>query len=266
MDTFSEKHINNNKNKAELCKFLIDSISYSFNCYKENFNVCKKEFSEESVHDYRVSIRRLLSLINLINKIFPEIDSNRIKKVLKKQLKIMNPLRDNQVQILKIRNMAESYPILYLYYNNLVKQEEELIKSIVLIISKSEFIELEGNCIFLKNEIRKALLSKYSDFQSLISLATDLYYQVIELIKVANRSDLQTIHKVRLQFKKYRYTIETIQPIIDLKKPYLKKMKHFQTILGKIQDNKVLVTNLEEFTKTCPNIPQIGRASCRERV
>ena len=61
---------------------------------KETFSIkyldCRREFSENSVHDLRVATRNLLAFILLIDSLFSSSYSNETKKVLKKFFLIVN--------------------------------------------------------------------------------------------------------------------------------------------------------------------------------
>ena len=62
-------------------------------------------------------------------------------------------------------------------------------------------------------------------------------------------SDPATIHGVRLAFKKFRYMVEMLYPVLaDFPKEHLKNMKNYQGAMGRIQDIEVLLMILTDFT------------------
>ncbi len=50
---------------------LLEAIDQRWEKYREQIKTCRREFSEEAVHDLRVAARRLLALVDLIRAISP---------------------------------------------------------------------------------------------------------------------------------------------------------------------------------------------------
>lgn len=45
---------------------LLDSLNTRWGKYKAELKICRQEFSEEAVHDFRVAARRLLAFLDLL--------------------------------------------------------------------------------------------------------------------------------------------------------------------------------------------------------
>ena len=111
---------------------------------------CKEHFSEEAVHDLRVSIRRFQSLLNLLDELVPNLYIREIKTILSTQIKSFSVLRDTQVQILKVFDMRKKFPELNYYFYDLLDNEQELINGIQEKIVLYTEDELEGLVFFLR--------------------------------------------------------------------------------------------------------------------
>ncbi len=62
--------------------------------------------------------------------------------------------------------------------------------------------------------------------------------------------DTDTIHRARVAFKKFRYMVETLAPCLPgPTAKLLKSMRHYQTIMGHIQDIELLHLALEKFLR-----------------
>ncbi len=226
---------------------LISAVQKSFDIYSQNLELSKNAFSEKNIHDFRVCIRRFLAVNSLIFKLTNNKDCVELKLKLKYQLKLFNPLRDNQVQFLKTYELVYNFPILYKYLHFLLDREETLILPL-----QEAIISFELNGI--KELIRKIIASTQENRQSknlgkeeLINLANARFEKVINKHNLVNSNDLRTIHKVRLAYKKFRYTMEILREIIGLTDEDLVLMKSLQTTMGNIQDNAVYFRNFSDF-------------------
>ena len=226
---------------------LISAVQKSFDIYSQNLELSKNAFSEKNIHDFRVCIRRFLAVNSLIFKLTNNKDCVELKLKLKYQLKLFNPLRDNQVQFLKTYELVYNFPILYKYLHFLLDREETLILPL-----QEAIISFELNGI--KELIRKIIASTQENRQSknlgkeeLINLANARFDKVINKHNLVNANDLRTIHKVRLAYKKFRYTMEILREIIGLTDEDLVLMKSLQTTMGNIQDNAVYFRNFSDF-------------------
>jgi CHAD domain-containing protein len=245
-------YISTNK---EIAAFIIGAIEKSFKLYSLRFNQVKTQFSEESVHDVRVSIRRMLALVNLIYAVLPNKNLKSVIKILVKQVGMFSPLRDTQVMMLKVKKMTKEYPILGIFYTHLQARESRLIIKLKHKLSNLDFVDIEGLVFFhryyLKSRVDK-LDVKFSDF---VTAANDHYLQVLTRYEDSIRSDMRSVHKTRLGFKRFRYTMEILGPYLNLKHDYYMNLKSFQTVMGSIQDNNVFVDSIETFFRHKPYLP-----------
>ena len=57
-----------------------------------------------------------------------------------------------------------------------------------------------------------------------------------------------SIHRTRVAFKEFRYMVEVIRPLLQgFPKSRLKRMRAYQSDMGKIQDSGVLLCSLKKF-------------------
>lgn len=229
-------------------QFLIKTLENVWDIYRKRFKSCKKRFSEDSVHDFRVSIRRFIAVINFFSAIVPCQYYKHIRKILKFQLSSFSELRDKQVQILSLKKLIYEFPVLYSYYNYLLSYEEA---NVIILKDKIEHFEnsdLEGLIFFTKLFLYSNSNPIKSYVQDSIKDHTNKTFQEF-LFSLDNvvLSNLDTIHSVRLLFKKFRYTMEIIKNLYDLSNDLFQDMNDIQTILGNIQDNRVFYDDLTTF-------------------
>jgi len=232
---------------TELIQIILSSIDKVLMYYNQNFKDVKKKFSEKSVHDLRVTIRRFLAVLNVLNK---EVSSGYVqllRKKLKKELKLYNPLRDNQVQMLKIEKLTSIYPILSNFYNFLKVKELEILNIIKTKLEYKSVDEINEAVFFLKLQLKQIIPKSQISKTALIKRAYDEYQSVLERSSQLDKNNLDSFHKLRLAFKRFRYTMEFLEPFLNLTNTYFKQLKGFQDILGEIQDNRVLFENLNHW-------------------
>jgi CHAD domain-containing protein len=232
---------------TELIQIILSSIDKVLMYYNQNFKEVKKKFSEKSVHDLRVTIRRFLAVLNVLNQ---EVSSGYVqllRKRLKKELKLYNPLRDNQVQMLKIEKLTPLYPILSNFYNFLTAKELEILNIIKSKLEEKSVDDINEAVFFLKLQLKQIIPKSQISKTALIKRAYDEYQSVLERSSQLDKNNLDSFHKLRLAFKRFRYTMEFLEPLLNLSDTYFKQLKGFQDILGEIQDNRVSFESLNHW-------------------
>jgi CHAD domain-containing protein len=62
--------------------------------------------------------------------------------------------------------------------------------------------------------------------------------------------DAKTIHCTRVAFKRFRYMMEALAKYLPgAKKKLLERMRHYQTMMGDIQDAEVLLQGLDKYLR-----------------
>ena len=57
-----------------------------------------------------------------------------------------------------------------------------------------------------------------------------------------------TIHRLRVAFKKFRYMVEIVHPLLEnFPQDNLKRMHDYQALMGEIQDADVFLQTLDDF-------------------
>ncbi|TAL70293.1 MAG: CHAD domain-containing protein [Bacteroidetes bacterium] len=241
--------------KDKIITFFVNALEKVFANYSKRYNSCIKNFSDDSVHDLRVSIRRFTALLKLLESLYPNEYISQLKRVIKQQLKAFSKLRDTDVQIGNLKDVIHKEPVLYTFYNSLLKNETDLINGIQESLPDYNIIEIEGLVLFIRMELKKQIYANPVSENQIIMIAKQAFIRVFDLYEEANAEDLDSVHKVRLAFKNYRYLMEIIQTMEPDTKYNFEAMKEFQTILGNIQDNVSLLRDLQSFISFQWEIP-----------
>lgn len=237
-------------------ELLLDALEERHKKYCAEAEHCQTAFSEQAVHDLRVSTRRLLALIILLKAVSPHPRLKTLHRSLKKQLDQLDDLRDTQVMLAGISAQVQNLPGLEAFHQYLARREERLLKKAARLLRQTKHKET----IAISNRVGKIRASLQNPASLSESLTAPLLYaadeafnEVKERIALINPTQPASIHRVRIKFKAFRYIIEIIHPLLPgFSKEQFKTMQAYQTSMGDIQDAEVLLRMLERYAKKHP--------------
>lgn len=230
---------------------LRDTLNSRWDKYKSELKTCRREFSEEAVHDFRVAARRLLSLLDLLREILQDPGIKKARRVMKDQLDQLDELRNTQVLLADLSESIADTPMLRSFQEHLQKKERKLLRT-----TRKEIKSMQTASV--AKRIKK-LDQAIGDFNQenlgigLFSVVDEVFAIVMQRYALVDPSLPSTIHRVRLAFKKFRYMVEVIHPILpDFPANQLKRMHDYQTSMGDIQDMEVALQYLSAFNEIAP--------------
>lgn len=223
--------------------------------YQRELLRCQQTLDEEAVHDLRVSIRRLLALLDLLRWITPDL--RRRKKLcrrLKRQLDGLGALRDTQVTLAAVKSLDKPLAGKQLFCAYLLKQEHSQLHD-----SRQSLREFPAGKVSRQLRKMRKRLGKQSagidGAKGLRRAVEAAYARVLARHRLVQREDTASIHRVRVAFKRFRYTVEIVQqlaPAFSREAPFpdktLHAMRQYQTLLGNIQDAEVMLATLGDFS------------------
>jgi len=220
---------------------------------------CKTELTVDAVHDLRVSIRRFIAMLDFFKIISPNIDIGISKKELKGVLRLMGPLRDIHVQqeLLQSLTTEQDQRVLESIWQQWRVQEAELETSLNELID--HFNPQHSRALVLKIQ-HLSVDMDYTDFRSKIMSLLDGYFQRIRSLerKAIQPLNEKKLHKMRIEFKKFRYTCEILaNGFLDDADAILKVLKEFQSLLGDIHDLDVLRSLVEHARQDASNLKDL---------
>jgi CHAD domain-containing protein len=87
----------------------------------------------------------------------------------------------------------------------------------------------------------------FSMAQGAIRLA---FARVAQCCRHVSADDTETIHRTRVAFKRFRYMVEALSPLLpSMSDQHRQAMRGYQSMMGDIQDIEVLLATLEKFIK-----------------
>lgn len=240
--------INHRKALRDTGNIVVASLDDRWRKYRAQLKTCRREFSETAVHDLRVAARRLLAALEIAGALDPHPRIRKARRGLKSRLGGLNELRDIQVLLADIREAApESPPGLKLFEMHLSDREKSLLRSARKQLTAAKSSKL-GNRV---GRICKTLEEQPQDagFDARLLRTVNVAYR--KAVRDYGRLDAlqpETVHRLRVAFKKFRYMVEVVHPILPgYPRPHLKNMREYQNAMGSIQDVKIFFDALDNF-------------------
>ena len=223
---------------------LIRALDTRWRRLRKEWDRTRNKYSEAAVHDLRVASRRLIAVLDTLRSLVDDPEIEECRRRVKKSLGALSPLRDVQVQRLSVSKMARRFPQLKGFQKSLTEKEARAARKVKKLLRKG---------IKLGRAIAQAKSAAHADVddKAIIRSVDKRYREVIRLGKMVDPSNTATIHRMRLAFKKFRYTAEVVQPLIkkEVTSARLKQFHAFQTMMGNIQDIEVLSAKLTKWAR-----------------
>jgi len=230
---------------------LIDSLEQRWRKYLKELRRSKRTFSEEAIHDLRVATRRLISTLMMIELLIPDERVERMRRRLKRLFDACSPLRDTQVQLLALQPQVATYPELETLLTMLKVRERNLIRTIGKKARKVATAKWSRTIRWLKQALREQFSHPKMHEAAMtvvLGAAARAFATAVFFKERVVGTQPRTIHRARIAFKKFRYTMEALAPLLpQLGKEQLKAMDTYQTRMGVIQDAEVLSALVQGF-------------------
>ena len=236
----------------KLAGHLADSVRTARRRYRKRLARCQKKFSEKAVHDLRIETRRILALLDLLEALHFQESPAKVRKSFKKRLDAFDELRDTHVQQVLLKPICPKFPEARDFIKHLCKYEQRLERQMSREIKTTQSGRLNRKLKDIEKCLRQCAHhpptgGSANQSQLLLGAA---YRRVIVLRRQIRRDNPVTIHRMRVAFKRFRYTAELLQPFLPHFTPQrLERMKDFQAAAGNIQDVAVLLARIEKETK-----------------
>lgn len=201
---------------------------------------CRKLFSEEAVHDLRVAMRRLLALMDFLAFFGQSPTLRKARRDMKGHLDAFDTLRDTQVMLLETSQRITELPAVEPFHRFLQKQEKRLLRR-----AQKDINALKNG---YAKPLRNALKTASQHGEDVLAPVDDAYQTVLHRLALVDESNTATIHRVRIAFKRFRYSVEVVRPLLKtMPEDLIQRLHDYQTLMGEIQDMEVMLRSIDEF-------------------
>ena len=249
---------------------LIASIEERWRRFQAQLRRTRRSGSEGSVHDLRVAMRRLMATVDMIRTIIPDEGLQKTRRSLRKHLKGFNQLRDTHIQILALRRLAREFPPLRPLGTELRRREAKLMRASRGTIRSINPPHLERS--LADASVRLGALLRLPGVRD-VAGATAMgamgaaFARAFELRQQVNPGDPASIHRLRVVFKKCRYMVEVLRPLLPgVDERFLKSLDAYQTRMGEVQDMGVIMATVNSFTLHSRYAPTLSLVPVQQRL
>lgn len=212
--------------------------------YRRRLARCQKNFSEGSVHNLRIETRRMLAMLDLLHALRAGEALKKMRRMFKQRLDTFDELRDTHVQLLMLKPWCRRFHGLREFYPWLRRHEKRLVGGLRHEIKAMKQLYAEGRLKKLEKQIGKSKNPMVAATGNALAAAAlnKAFIQVVKLRRCVRRSDTETIHRMRVAFKRFRYMSELLRPFFPrLTTARLGKMRKYQALMGDIQDIEIVL-------------------------
>ncbi len=236
--------------------WLVQMLHHRWRTYRVRLRECRKRPSTESIHELRVAIRRLISQFALLGALVAGGETQKPRKILKRQLEALGDLRDFQMLRSVIKAQGSRFESLVLLRDHLKRRQRRLVKATSQHIKDFEAGKVERWVVALSEHIERdpANHRAQEHYRSAaLHCADKAFAVVLERHRAIDVSNLRTIHRTRVAFKKFRYIVESLPlQVSGRTRRELRRLAHYQRKMGTIQDLEVMRLTVEDFQERHP--------------
>lgn len=234
-----------------ICRFGVERLHRRIRDFKIEIDGVKEGSNIEHVHGMRVASRRLRSALPLFSSCFPKKKYRDWIKSIKAVTRALGDARDTDVQLAFLARYLQEHQIdtgnnegVSNLINLLEQQRKQQQSQVLFTLDALEGRGILDDLTSTLNEIGRDYSQKkiqihpprlYKEAAVRIQNVLDNLLSFDTIVK--NPNDITGHHAMRIAAKKLRYTLEVYRPLYSNRfKPFMKKMKKLQEILGELHD------------------------------
>ena len=221
--------------------------------YRRAFKRCQKRLTRGTVHQLRVETRRLLALVDLFDPLLASDAADRVSRLFKQPFKASGRLRDAQVMLSDVERRLGRFPDAKYFKRELRFREKRLSRQLERKLGRTRLKPLKNRMEALRKELRAVVKRADGRHRAGVHLLKGVDRAFANV--VARRHGIasvqpQAIHRTRIAFKKFRYMVEQLRPLIPgLAGGLPGKLRGHQKLMGDIQDCETLLAALDKFRR-----------------
>lgn len=228
-----------------------------------------QDLDTEFLHDYRICLRKIRSLLSLVKGVYPAADTRRIRATLGDLARQTNRLRDLDVYLLAREEYLELVhpafrPALNSMFDDFSAERDKESRRIASKIKSSAVrrLRIEISACFSVEALHGPSPAAELPVGPLVFAA--IYRRYRKICKLAAGIDGATpdegIHQLRIECKKLRYLMEFFNELIPKEAGAIlqKQLRRLQGLLGEFNDASVQQKSLLEYREQRKPGPEVA--------
>jgi CHAD domain-containing protein len=208
---------------------------------------------DEAIHDLRVAIRRLRTMLKMSRPLFGRWHADVVRKAFADVMRATGELRDEEVLEETLDGACE-HPAFEGWLKSRAAREKKLRRAVLLRIERGELdrarLMLKALLVFPFDPERNVELAKFA------RRTVERARRTVEKGRDVPPEDMEGLHELRIAYKELRYSIELLAEALPLdERAMLEPAVVFQKRLGEIHDVDVAM----EVLKHARTLPQPSR-------
>ena len=242
------------KAKADPRKWLSKELNERFKDFVDERKATLDPKKTNGVHDMRVAIRRLRSLITDFEDLIDVKPVKSVRKVLKKDARSLGKVRDQDVYIkaleklrIKVRGKPHARAVTKLIEDSRKLRKEAYLR-ITKPLSKASLDDLSDEFSqAMDSALDKSALSRPAKLTAAARQAVEARLKKLGKCgrNIYDPADQKGLHKFRIAVKRLRYSMEAFAPVLNGSlRPLAERAATLQSLLGDIHDCDVWINRL----------------------
>ncbi|MFW5741227.1 MAG: CHAD domain-containing protein [Myxococcota bacterium] len=218
----------------------------------------------EAVHDLRVAMRRIRSLLRVVRPVFGKFYVKIIRDELKKVADATGALRDEEVleETIAALSLGEAHrKALRPWAAQRAKREKALRESVVQMLKDGA---LDAPRTHLRALLRLPLPpGQDKEAHKFARKTVFVAHAQVEALRSAEVNDVMRMHDLRIAYKRLRYSVEALAPVLPPElRAWGQVATKFQKVLGNLHDHDVALDVVGE----AKDLPDETRTAVLEAI
>jgi CHAD domain-containing protein len=225
---------------------------------RENEPGIKEDIDTEFLHDYRICMRKIRSVLSLLKGIYPEAKTNELKELFARYCDATNKLRDLDVYLLAREQYMQMLPEplrlpLQEVFHDFGRERRRALRKVVSDLSSTDYrtsIEKVERFFSAAAEIPETDVSREPAGPLIAERIYKRYKRILKIERgLGSDTPDEVLHKVRIHCKKLRYLIEFFSELLPEgeTEQIEKQLRRLQTCLGVFNDCSVQQRSLLQY-------------------
>ena len=225
---------------------LLRSLDENRATYQQQVKACRKKFTKKSLHDLRISMRRLLAMLTVVDYFIDNTLAGKLSNSIKKQLDGFGDLRDLQVMSRKVAEHLDDAPALAPFQSYLKKHKKREKRAAEKIVKDIHLKHIRKSLRKIDQTLETLAVDEVQD--KLPQAVDSAYLTVMQRYGEIDPQEPVTIHHLRVAFKRFHYMVEAAHDLLPgFPSSQLQAMQEYQTRMGDVHDAQVILEALTRF-------------------